>query len=56
MTRIILACGVVGLWLGLVVVLAGRVGIADIGGIGYVLGALAGGVLAFGIGQLVKGR
>lgn len=45
-----------GLWAGLVVVLAGRISLADVGGAGYAIGVLAGGVLAYGIGRLVKGR
>jgi len=52
--RICLAAGAGGLWLGLLIALVGRVGVAEIGGIGYAVGALAGGLLAYGVGRLVK--
>lgn len=58
MTRIILAAGAVGLWVGLVLAMVGRLTDADIHayGIGYVVGALAGAVLAYGVGRLVTKR
>jgi hypothetical protein len=54
--RIGLAAGAGGLWLGLLLALVGRVGVAEIGGGGYVVGLVAGGLLAFGIAKLVEGR
>jgi len=55
-TRSFLAAGAGGLWLGLLIALVGRVGIVDIAGGGYVVGALAGGLVAFGVARLVMKR
>lgn len=54
MSHTIIAAGLVGLWFGLVAVLAGQLTIVDVGSSGYVAGLVGGIGLAYGIGRLVK--
>jgi hypothetical protein len=44
-----------GLWVGLVLSMGGGVGLVDLAGWGYVVGALGGGLLAYGLARLVQG-
>jgi hypothetical protein len=52
--RIFLAAGCAGLWVGLA--LGGGVGLGDIAPVGYVVGALGGGLLAFGLARMLAKR
>jgi hypothetical protein len=54
--RIILAAGCAGLWIGLALSVGGGIGLGDLAPVGFVVGALGGGVLAYGLGSMVKGR